>query len=192
MKKFLITMVALLGVCMSANAQLVLTPDGFVSATDSTKNYIVIDVKGEQAELYKLVKGAVLSLFRSPKDVLSESFPEVLTINGSEENGIVVPKALGLKMTYDVNFTITFKFRDGKIRIDSPSFICQNTSMGNQTIELILRGSKNYGFGKTVVNTIYNKSGDKVNEKEKKSVEDYFNKVIAKIVATATQQGEEW
>lgn len=192
MKKFLITMVALLGVCMSANAQLVLTPDGFVSATDSTKNYIVIDVKGEQAELYKLVKGAVLSLFRSPKDVLSESFPEVLTINGSEENGIVVPKALGLKMTYDVNFTITFKFRDGKIRIDSPSFICQNTSMGNQTIELVLRGSKNYGFGKTVVNTIYNKNGDKVNEKEKKSVEDYFNKVIAKIVATATQQGEEW
>ena len=192
MKKFLITMVALLGVCMSANAQLVLTPDGFVSATDSTKNYIVIDVKGEQAELYKLVKGAVLSLFRSPKDVLSESFPEVLTINGFEENGVVVPRPLGLKMTYDVNFTITFKFRDGKIRIDSPSFICQNTSMGNQTIELVLRGSKNYGFGKTVVNTIYNKSGDKVNEKEKKSVEDYFNKVIAKIVATATQQGEEW
>lgn len=192
MKKFLITMVALLGVCMSANAQLVLSPDGFVSATDSTKNYIVIDVKGEQAELYKLVKGAVLSLFRSPKDVLSESFPEVLTINGFEENGVVVPRPLGLKMTYDVNFTITFKFRDGKIRIDSPSFICQNTSMGNQTVELVLRGSKNYGFGKTVVNTIYNKSGDKVNEKEKKSVEDYFNKVIAKIVATAAQQGEEW
>ena len=192
MKKFLLTSIALVCLFMNANAQLVLSPDGFISAADSTKNYIVVDMKGEQADLYKQVKGAVLSMFRSPKDVLSESAPEMLTINGFAEDGVVIPKALGLKMTYDVNFTISFKFRDGKIRVDAPSFICKNTSMGDKTVELVLRGGSNYGFGKTTVNSIYNKKGDKANEKEKKIVEDFFNQLISKIIATASKQGEDW
>ncbi|WP_455109862.1 hypothetical protein [Porphyromonas sp.] len=46
MKKFLRTISALVVTIMNANAQLVLSPGGFISATDSTKNNIVMVVIG--------------------------------------------------------------------------------------------------------------------------------------------------
>lgn len=194
MKRLLLTFIALVGLIFGANAQdkFVLSPDGFISSADSTKNYIVVDAKGEQAKLYQSVKGAVLSLFRSPKDVLSEAAPDMLTINGFVKEGIKVPRPLGLKMTYDVNFTLVFRFKDGKIRIDAPSFVCQNTSMGNQTVELLIRGSRNYGLGSTVVNTIYNKKGDKYEAKPKKAMEDFCAELINKILSATTNQDSDW
>lgn len=187
-------MVSLVGMVVGANAQtkFVLSPNGFINSTDSTKNYIVVDVKGEQTKLYQSVKGAVLSLFRSPKDVLNEAAPDMLTINGFETEGVKVPRPLGLKMMYDVNFTLVFRFKDGKIRIDAPSFICQNTSMGDKTVELVLRGGNNYGFGKTVVNSIYNKQGTKFDEKPKKAVEDFFDRLIEKILSATSKQDNNW
>lgn len=192
MKKFLLTAIAIVGMVLGVNAQtkFTLSPNGFINSADSAKNYVVVDATGEQAQLYQSIKGAVLSLFRSPKDVLSEASPDMLTINGFVEDGIKVPRPLGLKMTYDVNFTLVFRFKDGKIRIDAPSFVCQNTSMGDKTVELILRGGKNYGFGSTVVNSIYNKNGTKFEEKPKKAVEDFFEELIDKILSARISNEE--
>lgn len=186
----------MLGALVSAHAQetrerFELTADGFVSSADVNKSYIIIDSDGEQSQLYQRVKVAVTSMFRSPQDVISEAAPDMLTINGISEKGVRIPKALGLVMDYDVNFTISFRFKDGKVRIDAPHFTCKNYS-GEKVVELILRGSNNLGFGKTVVNTIYNKKGDKYDNKSKKAVEEFFNELIDHLLASTEVQDSDW
>lgn len=157
-----------------------LTADGFVSKNDESKNFIVVEMDGSQQELYKKAKNYLMKIYRSPKDVLSESEPETITINGISKD-VVQKKALGMVViSYDMNYTVVLMFKDGKIRIDAPTFSL--ASYQTKTTRLLLKGKSNGGFGAEVINTIYNNNGKLKEKYAKEQLELYFNSYIHALV----------
>lgn len=178
MKKFIsmLFLLALTTGCVFAQ-NFTLTPDGFVSSEDASKSYIVIESEGTQAELYKKVKNYLMKIYRSPKDVLSESEPDAITINGIEQDA-VQRKAMGMvAVSYDMNYTIGIMFKDGRIRVDSPSFSLSSYN-GDKAVKMYLSGKSNGGLGSEVVNTIYNTKGDLKAKYAKEQLEAFFNSYI--------------
>lgn len=97
-----------------------LQPNG-TFLTEDGKDFIVIEYEGKSAEeLHTMVKDNVMSLYNSPKDVMSESGNNVITIFALEKH-IWQVKSLGATGIYGGNYKLVFKFKDGRIRIDAPS-----------------------------------------------------------------------
>lgn len=194
MRKLLFTMGLLVMASVSAIAQsFTLTPNGFVSSDDETKNYVVVDIQGTQQELYKKVRAYLVSIYRSPKDVLSESEPDVITINGIESDA-VQKKALGMAAaSYDMNYTISIRFKDGRIRFDAPTFTLADYKSGSKTIRLLLQGKSNGGFGSEVINVIYNKKGELKAKYAKEALEKFFNNYITDLKkGVENNVGDDW
>lgn len=189
-KGFIICMLVLYTVtCFSQN--FALTKDGFVNSKDQSKNYVVIECSGTQLDLFNKAKAYLTSIYRSPKDVLSLSSPDVITINAIESDA-VYKKALGMiAISYDMNYTIVIRFKDGKIRIDSPNFILSNYS-GSKTVKLILRGSANGGFGSEVINRIYNKKGKLKAKYAKKQLDKFFNSYLEELKKGINKDHNDW
>lgn len=194
MKKLLFTMGLLLMLSMSAFAQgFTLTPNGFVNSEDETKNYVVVDMQGTQQELYRKVRAYLVSIYRSPKDVLSESEPDVITINGIESNA-VQKKALGMSaVSYDMNYTISIRFKDNRIRFDAPTFTLADYNSGNKVIRMLLQGKSNGGLGSEVINVIYNKKGVLKADYAKEALEKFFNNYITALKkGVENNVGDDW
>lgn len=165
----------------SAKAQFKLTVNGFVDSTDNEKDFVVYTFDGEsQEKLYTEVLKFINTTYKSPKDVINEVKPEMITISGFQESCISIGKVknvLGQKMSmtggYDLKYNISLRFKDGKIRVDAPSFECTGKS-GTKTSRLVLQGS-NGGFGTEVVTGLFKKSGEPSRENAIKMLEDFFN-----------------
>lgn len=85
------------------------------------KDFIVVEFDGKTtSELYDMVKGNVMSLYNSPKEVMSESGDNVITIFARDDEMWYV-NSLGAKGIYGGYYKLVFKFKDGRIRIDSPT-----------------------------------------------------------------------
>lgn len=157
-----------------------LTQDGFTSASDQSKSFVILEANGTQQELYNKTKTYLMRLYKSPKDVLSEAYPETITINGISKDA-VQKKTMGMIVTsYDMNYTIVLMFKDGKIRIDAPSFSLFSYGNG-KPIKMHLKGKSNGGFGSEVINTIYNDKGNLKAEYAKKQLESFFNEYIQNL-----------
>lgn len=115
----------LLLMCFATQAQerkveFKLQPDGTFLSEDGS-DFIVIEYEGMPAEeLHTMVKDNVMSLYNSPKDVMSESGTNVITIFALEKN-IWQVKSMGATGIYGGHYKFVFKFKDGRIRIDAPS-----------------------------------------------------------------------
>ena len=167
-----------------------LTENGFINSKDKN-NYIVINTSGSQEELYKKAKNYFLTVYLSPKDVISESKPDVITINGIEPDAIC-KKSMGMiLLSFDMNYTITVRFKDGKIRIDSPSFIL-NDYDGEKPVKLILKGKSNGGLGDTTINCIYNRKGKLKAEYAKEQLEVYFNRYVNSLKKGIENKEKDW
>lgn len=73
MKKLFLLMIAI-GMSFSASAQTIysLTPKGLRPAEDLEQDFVVLEFEGKtQKELYSAVHSKLLSMYVSPKDVLS-------------------------------------------------------------------------------------------------------------------------
>jgi hypothetical protein len=169
-----------------------LTSNGFVDSKDQSKNFIVIDATGSQSELFNKAKTYLTTIYKSPKDVLSESAPDVITINGIETKA-VIKKAMGMvAVAYDMNYTIVIRFKDGKIRIDAPAFSLSDYESGSKPIKMILLGSSNGGFGSEIINCIYNKKGDLKAEYAKNQLESYFSSYIEAFKKGLESNKQDW
>lgn len=90
-----------------------LKPNGFVSAADSTKNYVVLEVpKMKQAKLYKKTLTYLNGLYKNPSQVISAVDGESITVNGYDD-GISTIKGLN---RYPLSYNVVLQFKDGKIR----------------------------------------------------------------------------
>lgn len=159
---------------MSASAQLKLTSDGFVNADDNTKNYIAIDFPEKtQSQLYKSALMYLNTLYVSPKEVLSTMENEVITINGVGE--FRAKCATGIPIDFRVNYTISLKFKDGKMRIDIPSI----NSISAPGVKMYLSGAGSM-MGDTLV--IFKKNGEVKREDAKIALELYFNQYFSNII----------
>lgn len=148
-----------------------LTPNGFMSASDPSKDYVVFEFKDKKAtDLYKSSLLYFNSYYVSPKDVISTVDGESITINGYSEKAV---RQNGTATPFDLNYTITFMFKDGKIRINSPSF---RITTGARKMYLVYTG---FSMDGTEIG-IYGKNGKIKLEKAIEDLENFFNTYVEK------------
>ena len=168
-KKVLITMLLTITV-ITVNAQYRLTSKGLVNDTD--KGYIVLEFNDKtQQELYNAVHLLINSTYVSPQNVLSIVDGQSITINGVSLNAIY--RKNPIIKTFDINYTITFLFKNGRIRIDNPNINRLNAS--GTSVAFYINGSYMFQDG------VFNKKGKVLAEKTKKSIENFFNMYLSDI-----------
>lgn len=122
MKRFILIFFVIATTCCYAQeiSKFHIQKDGTFLADDG-KDYQVVDFKDKSAkDLYSMVKENIMSVFKSPKTVISENEYTSITINAVFEN-LYFRHFMGVNFVYSGNVTIHFAFKDGKIRIDAPS-----------------------------------------------------------------------
>lgn len=161
-----------------------LTSEGFKSA-DKT-DYVVLNFPNvKQAELYSNVLNVLNTMYKNPKEVLSLVEGQSITIKGYEEDAIDSkekqnPIMIGKrKAKYDVSYTLSILFKDGKIRFNSPSFECRKWVIGS--------GSNYWAYmslvkEKKAYYSIYDKKGELVAEEAAASLNKHFNTLIKEIL----------
>ena len=80
-----------------------------------------------------------------------------------------------------MNYTIAIRFKDGKIRIDTPSFTLTDYKSNSKPIKMVLCGKSNGGFGSEVINTIYDKKGKLKAKYAKEQLEAFFNNYVQSL-----------
>lgn len=166
--KLIVTGIFMLLFASSAFSQyFTLAPTGFVSKENL--DYAVVEVPGaKQQELYDNVLKSINSLFSNPKDGLTLIPGQAITLAGYKNRGL---KTSGFsKAYYDVDYTLSFLFKDGKIRINSPTFSAQIMNY-------------NGTWNKMNVKKFYFKgNGEPRGEKNHEYVNTYFNDLIKSIL----------
>ncbi|MFA4867995.1 MAG: DUF4468 domain-containing protein [Pedobacter sp.] len=124
MKKTLIIAILLLVTQLGFAQYFKLMPKGFVSNDNS--DFTVVNVPNvKQNDLYKNVLNAINSIFKNPQKGLSVVEGESISITAYEEGVLPIKLSNGLGKSvrkYDLSYKLTFLFKDGKIRINSPDF----------------------------------------------------------------------
>ncbi|MFP3596966.1 DUF4468 domain-containing protein [Chryseobacterium sp. SIMBA_029] len=124
MKKTLSIAVLLLLAQLSFAQYFKLTPKGFVSNDNS--DFAVVNVpNAKQKDLYKNVLNAINSMYSNPQKGLSVVEGESISITAYEKEVLPIKLSNGLGKSirkYDLSYKLTFLFKDGKIRINSPDF----------------------------------------------------------------------
>ncbi|MBQ0063423.1 MAG: hypothetical protein KBS94_05295 [Prevotella sp.] len=140
-------------------------------------SFVVIPFEGKTAqELYRMVKFNILNIYKNPKLVLNEIEPVSLTIHAlSDEmySSYNIPRGI---VTYYAYYNLNFHFKDGRIKVDSPTI----------DSDLLVEAS-NYPLPKSFpsfVSGLFDKNGS---PKEKKKdtinkIESYFNTTIYSIL----------
>lgn len=200
MKKILFAVVIVFVCLLRINAQFVLTPSGLKVERDTDKDYVVYEYAGvNKTVLYKNTLLFIQKQFRSPKDVLNEIPDESITIHGIQPEKIGIPYAnkLDRKLTkgyaslYDVEYTITIRFKDEKIRIDTPDFECYKILNNGQKAMLYLIGNRSF-FSNDLY--IYNAKNEELKWPEvKDQIEMFFNAFISALKESIlTEESDEW
>lgn len=190
MKKVLSLIVFAFAAIVTNAQEFHLTPDGFVS--EDGKPYLVFEREGTQEELYNRMKTALTTVYNNPKEVLSESKPDCITISSVYN---FYTKIKGPKMHIHSPFSLNIFFKDNKIRINCPnnSKIESYFAKGTFTI--------NVGKGKDKIMSswIYYFDEDG-NPKWQQSAQEYTDEVNGLVKAymnafdsgAASQTDDEW
>lgn len=117
--------------------------------TEDGKSFIIIPFEGKTAqELYTIVKKNVTTTYFSAKNVLNTVENEMISVNGITSQGVIpyeimsrthsvrTPVSNGKEsksnlsnednnncIYYPIQYILTFRFKDGKIRIDAPEVL---------------------------------------------------------------------
>ena len=190
MKKILF-MLALALLPFLSNAQFKVTKDCFL--TEEGKDFYVTQVEGKNAmDLYKGVRAYILSNYRNPDIVSNEIEGEMINLHFIDDRAFPISYGLGVKISAEIDMNIIMRFKDGKIRFDSPSMNRMHTpgSMANKEMDYVFSGGTGKFVGKT---SLYNKKGSPKDKKIIKSLEDYVNQIINKITESASgKTNEDW
>lgn len=168
-----------------------LTPDGFVS--DDNKAFTVIDVPNKsQKQLYNEVLKGLSSIYNAPKEVLSLNEGQSITISAKDDKAISHKSKLTLidiqkrNYKYDLSYSLTFQFKDGKIRVNRPSFECKRwrvleyrTRTKSEWVYLHLVKKKNTDFA------VFDKNGKLIAEETLTDLTTHFNSLITRILDTS-------
>jgi hypothetical protein len=168
-------------IVFAQQSKITLTPFGFVSETDTSKNYIVVELQNKsKADLFKQTLIYLNKTYRSPKDVISQVENESITVNGYSNTAIRRNKM----HVFDMNYTINFEFKDGKIKINAPDFVLTHYYDGHdQHLFLVANNSISGGdMG------IWNKSLKLKSEMAKGDLELFFNTYINEFVSALSKQ----
>jgi hypothetical protein len=172
MKCLFIIFISLI-VSFTANCQFMLTPKGFVDSLATDKNYIVFEFPNlTQCQISDKVNLYLSSISKSPKDQISKVDTTLITVNGFCERCIY-------KEGWDMNYNILFRFKQGKLRIESPSFELF-ASRGNQ-VKMVLVTQDVLDL---LTIGIYNKKGVLKYSDFRDIIESYFNDYVQKLISS--------
>lgn len=187
MKKLLFCLFALLA-SLSVNAQDVsstyeLQQNGTFKTADG-KGFVVVSIEDKtQLELYNLVKGNLMKIFKSPQDVLSENAPHAITVFYRED--LCKKKIVGVPciLSGDVNWNIQFK--DGRIRVDAPTM--------PSTVYSDL-GNRPFDYASMCIKGIFKKDGSVKDEERKAHFDKWANDFITSLVkgVSTNNTEEDW
>lgn len=188
MKKLLISLLFVLSITVNSQS-FILTDIGFRDADNPENDYIVFDnLDGDQSTLYTNLLVKINSVYVSPKDVVSAVPDKSISINGIEKESITFNSF----NKYDLNYTVTFLFKDGKIRVNAPNLNNISGVFGNITNVKTLNlkgGGNSWASSKS----IFNKKGELKEKKQKQELEIFFNGLIDKIISSnADGKSDNW
>lgn len=195
MRNILFLLVALL-IAMPVRSQyFVLTEDGLKPSKDPSLNFVVIDKEGKSKEdLFNQVKSFITAYYASPKDVMSEYENDMITLNAISEGDVQCKKGL-VMLPFETNYTIVFMFKDGKIRVNSPSInsmLAESTTIGGDIGDSYqLAFTKNDNIYSGMERIVVFKGKGKTTKGAKESIESFFNSLIDKIV-NYEEKSDDW
>lgn len=197
MKKLVITIGFILVAKLTFAQYFTLTPKGLVSGDKNS--FVVVDFpNAKQAVLYKNVLNALNTMYKNPKEVLSLVDGESITITAYEKGIItdkvkVSPLQVGKKTyKYDLSYTLSILFKDGKIRFNSPSFECKRhyesgykSGYASGWTDLPLIKGKDYKSG------VFSENGKVFSDEAFEGLSKHFNGLIKEII-DKTKNGKDW
>lgn len=168
------------------NAQFVLKEDRFFA--EDGKDYVVFSHPGmSKDEIFSRAKSAIMSMFVSPDNVMSENVGEMISVRGIIGQGAyMVVNAFG-KRRYDVDVTlkVDMMFKDGRFRINAPQILDLQLS-GKDSKVYLSRGGRMEGC-------IYDRQGNTRYPELIVSLEDCINKFVKSIDGSVGKEmDDEW
>ena len=146
---------------------------GFVNDADG-KDFIVISAPGKSVnDIKSSVISALSDMYSNPNKVISTLGDNIINLNAHE------PKACWYSTKdfvydYNFNFNIKIEYKEGKIKVCSPSF--------SNITERIYVGFGNYNSSNIDLNKMYSLL-HKLNPEFAKTLEDKFNNHVSKIIS---------
>ncbi len=182
--KQLSVFIVFLFMAFSAEAQFVLTPNGFT--TDDGKNFYVLNFEGKsQQELYDAVEIWAGGRYVSPKDVVSPSLNAAqITINAWVEGLTKMPKR-AIKVPVDVNYSFQILFKDNKVRFNAPIINSMDADGQIEQQLYLIRPS-------VIKDGIFSKSGKLLDKYSKEQLEKHFNGIVEEVRVLISGSNEEW
>jgi len=121
MKKIISLIIAIMSVCTINAQSFKINRNGFF-ISDENKTFIVIEYAGKtKQELYNMVKQNIMTSYNNPNKVMSEDGSSTITVNG--HGPIFKFKNGGITHINNGNYTLSFQFKDGKIRVNAPTVV---------------------------------------------------------------------
>lgn len=107
----------------SANGKFKFSAGGLINDTDS-KDFVVITAQRKKAnEIKSSIVSTLSSMYTNPSKVISTLGDNIINVNAYASNAIDVLNDISLITTrYSFTYNIKIEVKDGKIKIDSPSF----------------------------------------------------------------------
>ena len=188
MKNLLLTFGFIFATQLAFAQYFTVTPNGFIS--EKKEQFVIIEIPDQKQEvLYKNVLNALSTMYSNPKEALSLVEGQTITITAYETDVIIdkvklSPIQIGLStLKYDLSYTISIQFKDGKIRYNSPAFECrrwtknaydQGRVSGWTTLPLVKT--------KGVKWAIFDKNGKIISPDAYDGLNKHFNSLIAEII----------
>lgn len=192
--------IILICVSFSSFGQFTLLPSGLVIEGDPVGDFIVIDFKDiKQERLFNLTKEFINKNYKSPKDVLNDVQGESISLKGYQP-GIIGVKPTKGKMSkglygdfsvdYGLEYSIDFKFKDDRIRIDKPGFSTYRFFDTGGKGVLTLSEKPTFGCN---CHRIFDEKGNVIEVAAKNQIPGFFNGLIEKLEAyIKSEQKEDW
>lgn len=149
-------------------------------------DYIVKEFNGVDAErIYADAKNYIVSAFKSPKNVLSES-GEILSINGVSNCDAYI-KYMGTKIGLIIDYTLIVRVKDGKIRIDAP--VINRIETDTEPTQIVLMKK---GRNQTRTFYVWKKDGEIRYKDFETTTLDYFNTFIDRLISSIGNSDNDW
>ncbi|QZT38491.1 DUF4468 domain-containing protein [Halosquirtibacter xylanolyticus] len=164
--------------------KLILTSKGFISKK-THHDYIILKLENQTKEtLYKKSLICFNSIYKSPKDVISKVDNELITIHEVARNCI-----RRKRHEFNMDYSLTLRFKDGKIKIEQPHFELTSYNRTKQTLHL--RWDKFSFYGSDL--GIYGRKNKIKSPQAKKDLEHFFNEYIEKItINLSNSDSDNW
>ena len=163
-------------------AQFVVTANGLEKTENDGNDYYVIEVPNcTQSDLYTKTLQFITQIYNSPKDVISSQV---------ENETIAVTARQTIFMDFVVNYKLIFRFKDGRVRFDTPQIISMKRFYEGR--EQHLTFTKTESLTSSI--WIFNKKGElrgMLIPTYKYDIEDIFNPIFNKYKTSLTDNSEQ-